>query len=40
MGNETKEREIEGVDYKTEGVESDNGGVKKKVLPPEKKGIA
>ena len=24
MGNETEEREIEGVDYETEGVESEN----------------
>ena len=37
IGNETEEREIEGVDSETEGVESDNAGVDKKVLPPERK---
>ena len=34
MGNETEERELEGVDSETEGVESDNEGVDKEVLPP------
>ena len=33
MGNETEERELEGVDSETEGVDSDNEGVDKKVLP-------
>ena len=37
MGNETEERETEGVDSETEGVDSDNEGVEKKVLPPERK---
>ena len=37
MGNETEEREIEGVEYETEGVDSDNEVVDKKVLPPERK---
>ena len=38
MGNETEEREIEGVDSETDRVESDNEGVDNKVLPPERKG--
>ena len=38
MGNETEEREIEGVESETEGVDSDNEGVENKVLPPERKG--
>ena len=38
MGNETEEREIEGVESETEGVDSDNEGVDNKVLPPERKG--
>ena len=38
MGNETEEREIEGVDSETEGVESDNEGVYNKVLHHERKG--
>ena len=38
MGNETEERELEGVDYETEGVDSDNEGVDNKVIPPERKG--
>ena len=37
MGNETEEREIEGVDSETEGVDSYNEGVDKKDLPPERK---
>ena len=37
MGNETKKREIEGVDSETEGVDSDNEGVDNKVLTPERK---
>ena len=37
MGNETEEREIEGVDSETEGVDSDNEGVDNKFLPPERK---
>ena len=37
MGNETEEREIEGLNSKTEGVDSDNEGVYNKVLPPERK---
>ena len=35
MGNETEEKEIEGVKYETEGVDSYNVGVENKVLPPE-----
>ena len=35
MGDETEEREIEGVDSETEGVDSDNEGVDNKVLTPE-----
>ena len=38
MGNETEERETEGVDSETEGVDSYNEGLDKKVLHPEKKG--
>ena len=38
MVNETEEREIEGVDSKTEGVDSDNGEVENEALPPERKG--
>ena len=38
MGNETEEREIEGVDSETEGVESYNKGADNKLLPPEIKG--
>ena len=38
MGNETEEREIEGVEFETEGVDSNNEGVYNKVLPPEIKG--
>ena len=38
MGNETEEREIEGVDSETEGVEAENDGVDNKVLPTEIKG--
>ena len=34
MGNETEEREIEGVDSETEGVDSDNEGLDNEVLPP------
>ena len=37
-GNETEDREIEGVDSETEGVDSDNEGVDNKVLTPERKG--
>ena len=40
VDNETKEREIEGVDSETEGVDSYNEWFYKYVLPPEKKGIA
>ena len=40
MGNETEERELEGVDSETEGVDSDNEGVDNKVLPPERKGYS
>ena len=36
MGNETKEKEIEGVDSETEGMDSDNEGVDNKVLPPDR----
>ena len=38
MGNETKERELEGVESETEGVDSDNEVVDNKVIPPEIKG--
>ena len=38
MGNETEEREIEVVESETEGVDSDNKVVKKKVITPERKG--
>ena len=34
MGNETEEREPEGVDSETEGVDSYNEGVDNKFLPP------
>ena len=34
MGNETEEKEIEGVKYETEGVDSCNEGVDNKFLPP------
>ena len=37
MGNETEEREIEGVDSETEGTESYNEGVDSKVLHPDRK---
>ena len=37
MGNETEDREIKGVEYKNEGMESDNKGVVNKVIPPERK---
>ena len=37
MGNETEEREMEGVDSETEGVDSDNKGVDNEVLLPERK---
>ena len=40
MGNETEEREIEGVDYETEGMESDNEGVDNIFLIPERKGYS
>ena len=40
MGNETEEKEIEGVDSETEGVDSDNKWVENKVLPPERKGYS
>ena len=41
MGNETEEKEIEGVESETEGVESDNEGVDNEVLSPEReKGVA
>ena len=36
--NETEEREVEGVDSETEVMDSDNEGVDKEVLHPEKKG--
>ena len=36
MGDETEEMEIEVVDSETEGVESDNEVVDKKVIPPER----
>ena len=38
MGNENEERKIEGVDYEIEWVDSDNKGVDKEVLPPDRKG--
>ena len=38
MGNETKEREIEGVESETEGVDSYNEGLDKEVLLPKRKG--
>ena len=38
MGNETEEREIEGVESETEGMDSDNEGVDNEVLPPKIKG--
>ena len=37
VGNETEEREIEGLGSETEGVDSDNEGLKIKVLPPGRK---
>ena len=40
MGNETKEREIEGVDSETEVMDSYNEGGDNEVLPPEKKGCS
>ena len=39
MGNETEEREIEGVGSETEGVDSDNEGVDNEVLPTEIKRV-
>ena len=40
MGNETEEREIEGVHSETEGVDSDNEGLDSELLPPESKGCS
>ena len=40
MGNETEEREIEGLDSETEGVDSYNEILDNKVLPPERKGYS
>ena len=40
MGNETEEREIEGVEYETEGMDSNIEGVNNEVLPPERKGYS
>ena len=37
MGNETEERDIEGLKSETEGVDSDNEGVDNEVLSPERK---
>ena len=37
MGNETEEREIEGVESETEGVESDNEAADNEVLTPDRK---
>ena len=35
MGNETEERDIEGLESETEGVDLDNQGVDNEVLSPE-----
>ena len=40
MGNETKEREIEGLEYETKGMDSYNEGMDNKVLTPDKNGIS
>ena len=37
MGNETKEREIEGLEYETKGMDSYNEGVENKVQPHDQK---
>ena len=38
MGNETEEREIEGVDSENEGMEPENEGVENEVLTTKQKG--
>ena len=38
LGNETEERETEGVYSETQGVDSNNEGVESEVLTPERKG--